>query len=112
MNWPIFVVVFCSILGSIGSLFLKLSTRNLSFHPKKLLTNKFLILGGLLYVVASIIFVWALSASQLSILYPIVALSYIWTLLLAHKYLNEKISTNKWIGVIFIIIGVVLITTL
>src|SRR3989338_342729 len=112
MTWPILIALVCSILSSFASLLMKRAAERLSFNPLKLIRNKNLIIGIFLYVAGSVLFVWALTASQLSILYPVVALSYVWTLLLANKYLNEKITLYKWIGIILIIFGVVMITVI
>jgi uncharacterized membrane protein len=54
-------------------------------------------------------FIYAVKHGELSVLYPFVATSYIWANLLAMKYLDEKMNKLKWLGIVFIIIGVGLI---
>ncbi len=62
-----------------------------------------------MYGISTIIFIPTLKYGQLSVLYPLVATSYMWTTLVAVKFLGEKMNRFKWIGIILIIIGVSLI---
>jgi drug/metabolite transporter (DMT)-like permease len=80
-------------------------TRSLSAF----LENYNLIFGILLYILAAAIFIFALRLEKLTVLYPLVATSYIWTSLLAKKYLDEKMNLFKWSGIALILIGVSLI---
>ena len=62
-----------------------------------------------MYAVGTILFIPALKGGDLSILYPFVALAYVWVSLLSVKFLGEKMNLVKWIGIALIIIGVSLI---
>jgi len=97
------LVLFCTLLTSFAQLFLKLSTQNQSLIIS---LNSHLIIGLLLYFVASIIFLIALKETELSILYPLLSLSYIWGLIIAIFVLDEKTKTSSLLGVGFIIIGI------
>ena len=66
--------------------------------------------GVLLYGIAMAMYIAVLSYAPVSVLYPVVAMSYIWSLLFAAWLLNERITRYKWIAVALIILGVVLIT--
>jgi len=103
------IVVIATFFGAFGSLFLKKGAKHFSLHPIKLVKNKQLIIGVLLYGLSSVLFIPALKFGELSIIYPITSLSYIWVALISVKYLNEKMNKYKWIGIFFIILGVVLI---
>jgi len=105
----ILITVAATFLGGFGSLLLKLGAAKFKLNIVALLKNYKLIAGLSLYVLASIMFIVALKYAELSLLYPIIALSYVWAVLLSIKYLNEKMSLNKWVGVAFIILGVALI---
>ncbi len=107
--WTIIVVLIACIIGSFGPMYLKRASNQLSFNIIKLIKNKNLILGILLYGISTIIFIPTLKYGQLSVLYPLVATSYMWTTLVAVKFLGEKMNRFKWIGIILIIIGVSLI---
>jgi uncharacterized membrane protein len=51
----------------------------------------------------------ALKQGYLSILYPVLATSYIWVALLSVRFLGEPFSTTQWIGTALIIGGISLI---
>lgn len=107
--WAMALVIIATTLGSLGPLFLKKSSVGISFNLKKLITNKNLILGLAFYALGTILFLPALPHGDLSVLYPLVALAYVWVSLLSVKFLNEKMNTLKWMGVALILVGVTLI---
>jgi uncharacterized membrane protein len=104
--WAVGLVIFASLIGAMGPILLKKGSANFSLNPIKLLKNYTLIGGLVLYGLATILFVPALKGGNLSVLYPLVSLSYVWTCLLSIKMLGEKMSTLKWLGIILIIVGV------
>lgn len=59
-------------------------------------------LGGLLFWFA------ALGAGELSYVYLLGSIQYIFALFAAHFYLHEKIDSNKLIGTILITLGIIL----
>ena len=112
--WPIAVVFVCSILGSIGQGFFKRASdvlRESSSLGKPLAwaTNWQLLVGLSFYGVATVLFVYALSKGNLSILYPVIAMSYVWVLLIAIWFFNEKTSALNWLGVGLVVLGVALV---
>jgi len=110
MDWKIILLVaFAAFLGSFGQLFFKKGSANLSFNVMSLLTNWYLILGLCLYGISTIIYVYALSYGELSMLYPIIATSYIWTCFLAVLILGERMGFVNWVGILFILLGVSLV---
>jgi undecaprenyl phosphate-alpha-L-ara4N flippase subunit ArnE len=106
---PIIVVAFCSILGATGQVFFKLGSENLKFNLTALITNWHLIVGLFCYAIATILFVSMLKHGKLSILYPVIALSYCWVVILSRIFLHEIFPSFKWIGISLIIIGVFII---
>lgn len=102
------MVLIATVFGAYGSLYLKLGSAKLTLSLQ-MIYNKSLWSGGILYLVSSIIFIIALRGGELSVLYPLVASSYIWVCLLSVKKLNEKMNRFKWLGILFIIAGVSLI---
>ncbi|SRR3989338_6816929 len=107
--WAIALVLFATSLGSFGPLFLKRASGTFSFKPGKIIENKNLLIGLMFYAISTIIFIPALKGGELSVLYPLVALTYVWVSLLSLKFLGEKMNKTKWLGIIFIIAGVALI---
>jgi multidrug transporter EmrE-like cation transporter len=104
--WSIILVIVLTVIGSFGSLFLKLGSKTFSFNPVKLLKNYKLIIGFLLYGIAVPLFIIALKGGELSVLYPLVSLSYIWISIISIKFLGEKMNVLKWTGIAMIILGV------
>ncbi len=112
IDWKIILLTGLSaFIGSIGQLEFKRGADNLQFDIKLLLTNYHLIIGVAVYALSTVLYVYALNKGQLSILYPIIATSYIWTLLFSKIFLQEQISLTGWAGVFFILLGVTLIAT-
>lgn len=112
MDWKIILLTALSaFIGSIGQLEFKRGATDLQFDIKMLLTNYHLIIGIAIYLVSTVIYVYALSKGQLSVLYPIIATSYIWTSIFAKIFLNEPVGTTSWIGIFFILLGIALIAT-
>lgn len=107
--WAIIVVLSAAVLGALGQLNLKRGSDNFSIKFKSLLKNRYLLIGSVLYVISAAMFILALKGGELSVLYPLIATSYIWTTFFAKKVLKEDINIYKWIGVALIIIGVVFI---
>ena len=112
MDWKILLLTALSaFIGSIGQLEFKRGADNLQFDIKLLLTNYHLIIAVAVYCLSTVLYVYALNKENLSILYPIVATSYIWTLLFSKIFLKEPVGLTSWAGVFFILLGVTLIAT-
>ena len=63
----------------------------------------------MLYIVGGILIIVALRGGEVSVLYPIIATSYIWVSFLSIYFLGEVMNAYKWLGVISIIAGIALI---
>ena len=108
--WPIGLTLGCSVLGALGQTFFKQASSKVTLtDPLTWILNGKLIAGLALYALATVFFVFALKFGNLSTLYPIIAFSYIWVLLIAGIHLHEKVSLLNWVGVGFIVLGVALI---
>lgn len=107
--WAIVVVLSAAVLGAFGQLYFKLGSDTLSMKIKDLLRNRYLIVGVVLYAISTVMFILALKEGELSVLYPLIATSYIWATILAKKVLKEDINVYKWSGVVMIIVGVIFI---
>lgn len=105
----ILTVVFCTVLTSLGQLCFKIAVGRLSWNALALLTNWYLWAGFIIYFAGAGLLVLALKHGELSVLYPIIALSFIWVNIISGLWLGEKITLFKWLGIISIIGGVSLI---
>jgi drug/metabolite transporter (DMT)-like permease len=76
---------------------------------KALLTSP-VVWGGLaLFGVSGVLWLFALSRATLSFAYPFAALSYVIIVAASVPVLNESVPPLRWIGVAFIVVGVVLV---
>ena len=107
----VLLVAFCALLGAIGQVFFKLASGSLSFEIVSLITNWKLFLGLFLYGVATILFLVALKYGDLSILYPIIATSYVWVTIFSVAFLGEVFPLYKLIGIVMIVLGVGVISS-
>ena len=103
------LVVFATIIGSVGSLYLKRASKRFRFSFRGIF-NFELMFGAFLYFLATLVFISALRKGNLNVLYPITSLSYIWVALLSVRFLKEKMNYLKWGGVFLIVFGVIVIT--
>ena len=112
LDWKILLLTaLAAFIGSIGQLEFKQGANDLQFDIKLLLTNYHLIAGVAVYSLSTILYVYALNKGDLSVLYPIIATSYIWTLIFSKIFLKEPVGLTSWAGVFFILFGVALIAT-
>ena len=107
--WAMGVVLFCTLLTSTAQLFYKYGAAKLSFDILSIITNYELLMGILLYAVGGILMILSFRGGEVSVLYPIIATSYIWVSFLSIYFLGETMNLFKWIGVITIVLGIALI---
>ena len=94
------MMVASSLFVSFGQMFWKL------FHTEGVWA---LILGLVLYACGALIMIVAYKYGKLSVLQPMLCLSYVFAIFLAVSILNEQINAMKLAGIVVIIFGVVMI---
>jgi multidrug transporter EmrE-like cation transporter len=94
------------VLGAAAQLLMKVGMTHFRPDPIALLTNLPLIAGYALYGVNTLMLVLALKDGELSMLYPIIALTYVWVTLLSYLILREPPNIYKNIGIATIVAGV------
>lgn len=107
--WSILLVIIGTLVASFAPILLKKASERRIFHLKSLTTNYPLFGSIFLFGLGMIIFVIALRDGDLSVLYPLSSLGFVWVSVYSTKFLGEKMNKFKWIGIILIIIGVSLI---
>lgn len=113
----IILLLISVILGAFGQFSMKKGLKNKPIELNELVSTKIfstlfepnVFLGALLYVVATLIWFVVLSNAELSFAYPLIALGYIITSVLAYFFLSENITVLRWLGIILIVIGAILI---
>ncbi len=105
--WAIILVIIAGVIGAFGPIYLKKGAEKI--ERKKLMDvfrNRPLIIGILIYAISTVLFIPALKGGDLSVLYPLVALDYVWVVIYSKILLKEKMTAMKWVGIVTIIVGV------
>jgi len=98
---PVLLVVACTLLTAYAEYLWKTGSDSF-FSPA-------VILGFVLFGFGAFLMVLALSKGELSVLYPILSLTFVWGLTFSVIFLGEPIYTGKIIGFVTIIVGVVIL---
>jgi len=98
MDGVILKVISTMLIG-IATLFMKKGSKKKSF----------LLVGVTLYGIASIPSVLSYRGEDLSTIYPLNSLSYLWSMILAGLILKEKIGVKKIVAIILLITGIFLV---
>ncbi len=103
------VVLLTTLLTSTAQILYKLGIGDVTWSPKSILTNEYMVGGMVLYAVGGILIILALRGGEVSVLYPLIATSYIWVSFFSVRFLRESMNVWKWLGVITIVVGIALI---
>lgn len=103
------LVLFASFVGSFGAVFLKWGAGRISRNPRSILLNWRLAAGVSLYLISTVFYLMALKMGELSILFPMVSLGYVWTLLWAKLFFNEPFNRHKFGGLALIFAGLIVL---
>ena len=100
------LVIFCTLLTSVGALFFKLAADRLTFSIIEIITNYYIYIGLAIYGIAALFLIIAYKYGELSVLFPFIALSFVWVAILSIIFLSETMTITKWAGIISIVAGV------
>ena len=118
-----FLLVFsCTLIGALAQILMKTGSAQVGSHVTLtdvaknpalilsffigVLSNVRLFAGYCLYGVNTFLMALALKGRELSRLYPIIALTYVWVNLLSMYFFGDQMNFWKWIGVALVIGGV------
>ena len=76
------------------------------FH---IFTNIRVLTGLLIYAASAILWLGALSTLNVSVMYPLLSLAYVFTAVAAFIFLKENIGLFNWVGIILVVAGSFLI---
>lgn len=102
----ILLVLLASVIGSFGAVYLKLGAAHLNRGFRYIL-NWQLAFGILLFLGSSVPYLMAIHRGELSVLYPMVSLSYVCTLFWSKLFFKEKITLAKVGALALIMAGLV-----
>lgn len=108
------LVFCCTLLGAAAQVLMKSGATDVA-HPGiagvliGMLTNARLFAGYCLYGLSTLLLVLALKDGELSLLYPVIALTYVWVTLLSFLLFHETVNPYKMVGIAIIVIGVTIL---
>ena len=105
----ILLVLFASFIGSFGTVFLKAGADKLERTVRGVLTNWRLAVGVCIFLTSFAMYTVAVKSGELTILYPMVSLGYLWTLFWSRLIFKEPLTRNKFVGIGMILCGVVVL---
>ena len=75
----------------------------------KMATQHFFVLGAACYAASLVVWIIGLSRVPVSIAYPMLSIGYIVNAVAAHYLFGEAVTTTRWLGIGFIVLGVWLV---
>jgi drug/metabolite transporter (DMT)-like permease len=108
-------VLLCTFINAASQVFLKLGTASLGEHPTMaatavgIITKPLLFAGYALLAVSTVLFVLALRKGELSLLYPVLTLGYVWVTALSVVFFHDSMNVLKAAGIAVIISGVAIL---
>ena len=108
----VLLVFCCTLFGAAAQMLIKPGAEALPRNVGLLavawamLTNMQLLIGYSLYGINTVLMVMALKKGELSLLYPIISLTYIWVTILSVWVRHESMNPLKAVGILVIVAGV------
>ncbi len=101
------LVVLCTVIGAAAQILMRFGAAELHGSTwADLLTNWALMAGYVCLAANTALLVLALRHGELSVLYPIIALTYVWVTILSPMFFGDTVNAYKIAGVALIVIGV------
>ena len=108
-KWAMGLVLLSTLSAASGQILIKMGVNNAT-NLFALITNVPLIIGYGLYGFSAVILVISLKYGELSVLYPIYAMNFIWVSIASPWFFpNDSMNLIKWAGVMSVVLGVALI---
>jgi multidrug transporter EmrE-like cation transporter len=111
----VLLVFGCTVLGAAAQILMKMGA-NQMVHPSAahsgplgILTNLPLLTGYALYGLSTLLLVLALKDGELSLLYPVIALTYVWVTVLSFVIFHDALNAFRLAGITIIVAGVAII---
>ena len=103
----IVLVCICTVIGAAAQILMKIGVQTVSSpNPLALLRNTPLLAGYALYGLFTGLFVIALRNGELSTLYPIISLNYVWVSILSAYIFSETLNPYRILGLTIVVAGV------
>jgi multidrug transporter EmrE-like cation transporter len=104
----VFLILLFTLLAATAQVLWKYGTKYLGDQPTPMLmiTDVPLIAGLAIYGLGAILMIVALKHGELSVLYPLISLSYVWVAILSVLLFHESMPIAKIAGICIIMAGV------
>jgi drug/metabolite transporter (DMT)-like permease len=100
----IIIVIVSGFLGGLEPIYLKKGSSMIKGFWS--IFNRYIIIGIIIFWLATGMFIIALRNGELSVLYPLAGLTYVWVSVYSVFLLGEKMTGTKWFGVALVVLGV------
>lgn len=103
------------LMSAAGGFFLKVGAVQIRYDLeileicRQVILNWAIILGVMMYFIPVMIWIFLLKKIELSFLQPLFSLTYVVTPILAVLFLNENVTSARWVGIGVIILGVIVV---
>lgn len=95
---------------AMGQMLWKLGMNKMEgFNIVSIILNPYIISGAVLYVLATLLWLYILSKEELSLVYPLQSITYILGTIVAISVFRENVSLLRWIGIAIIVAGATLV---
>lgn len=105
----IILVILTTLFTSTAQILYKIGSKNIDKNINSIIYNWPIMLGLILYGIGFVMIIRSLKDEEVTKLYPIMTLSYVWVTISSYYFFGESINLLKIIGVITIIIGIIVI---
>jgi multidrug transporter EmrE-like cation transporter len=109
---PLLMVLVCTVIGAAAQVFIKEGTAALGNSPSMvetaiaIFTIRLLFEGYALLGISTVLLVLALRQGELSLLFPVLTLTYVWVTILSMIIFHDSMNAFKVAGISIIIAGV------
>jgi len=109
-RWAAGLVFLSTLFAASGQLLIKMGADTMRPDLVAIVTNLPLVGGYCLYALSAAILIVSLKYGELSVLYPIYAMNFIWVAIFSERvFPDDHMNAIKWAGIIAIVCGVALI---
>jgi drug/metabolite transporter (DMT)-like permease len=111
----VLIILCCTLLVAVAQLLIKTGANRLGGHPDVMatlvgiFTIPPLFAGYCLYGIFAVLMVYALRHGELSVLYPLISLGYVWVAILSLLVFHETMNAMKLAGIAIIVTGVAIL---
>lgn len=111
-RFAIFLVLCVTLVNAGAQVLIKNGANHLGAHPSlvstgiAILTTPQLFTGYSLYALSMVLLVVALRHGELSAIYPVIALTFVWVTILSVMIFGDRMNASKLAGITLIVAGV------